>query len=142
MEVRSDGVVMIQLICLRHAWTNEPGSQSVPIGVGRIGFFKNFASPIDARADISQPHPILHPSTICPLPASVDMNDTGLGLLALGQTQIGGNRRTGGLVAALKPTQRIENKPYLALFRLPGFDKLDLQWLLAGIIAFPKLLYR
>ena len=76
------------------------------------------------------------------MPASVDMNDTGLGLLALGQTKPTAIAGLGGLVAALKPTQRIENKPYLALFRLPGFDKLDLQWLLAGIIAFPKLLYR
>ena len=69
------------------------------------------------------------------------MNDTGLGLLALGQTQIGGNRRTGGLVAALKPTQRIENKPYLALFRLPGFENPNSEWFLAGIVPFPKFAY-
>ena len=31
------------------------------------------------------------------------------------------------------------NESYLAIFRLPGFDDLNLQWFLAGIVSFPKI---
>ena len=62
---------MSEFIFRADARTNEPGRQSIPIGVGCVRIFQHFGAPVDADTGESQLHPVSDPLLLRELTTAV-----------------------------------------------------------------------